>query len=156
MTPEQIKTLLNDISDPTIRSRVELAIADEQESVSKLTKNNARLLDENRSIKEQYSVPDRVTITRDDAHNYRKYQAAKARAEKAGVKLEIIDDSPDAKAALPAKHFGTDDTFYVTNTFARDNAGMRLAKLAKGRDIVYVNEYSLESQPAEVQAALQE
>lgn len=91
---------------------------------------------------------DPVTISRTDALDARKYDAAKAKAAELGVPLEMIDDRPSAQAERPATYQSretdtsmidtVDDTAqkvrWVRHDVATGGAGLIQNSLAAERD----------------------
>ncbi len=91
---------------------------------------------------------DPITITRTDALDARKYDAAKAKAAELGVPLKMIDDRPSAQAERPATYQSreTDTTMidtvddaaqkvrWVRHDVATGGAGLIQNSLAAERD----------------------
>ena len=146
--------LLNDITDPVLKARVELYIKEREEAADRLEANNTRLLDENKAAKR--GTPDQFgpeRINRSDARNAQKYQQAKARAEKRGVKLEIIDDSVAERTPVTdAIRFVHDETYYASHAHVRALGPTALNKEAVGKRIVMFD--AVEDLPADARAAM--
>ena len=134
---EDFSDFLKEIGDPVLRGRVKLRLAEAEQEIDKLAKNNAKLLDQNVQIKKKYNVPQAVTISREDARDHRKYMEAKARAEKAGVPLTIIGHTMEVPEQADAHAFKHDDRYFVSHAYVRKHGPTRISKEAAGREVVY-------------------
>ena len=146
--------LLNDITDPVMKARVELYLKEREEAADRLEANNTRLLDENKAAKR--GTPDQFgpeRINRSDASNAMLYQQAKARAEKRGVKLEIIDDSVAERTRVTKPlRFVHDETYYASHAHVRAIGPTALNREAAGKRVVIFD--AVEDLPADAQAAM--
>ena len=146
--------LLDDISDPVLKARVELYLNEREQTADRLETNNARLLDENKAAKR--AAPDDLAperINRSDARDASKYQAAKRRADKRGVKLEILDDTQAEHTPVTAAvRFVHDDTYYASHAHVRALGPSALNREAAGREVVMFG--ALEDLPPDARAAV--